>query len=144
MLRRSIVLLVVALPWLVACSSGTGGTGTAGDGGTGEGGGGGGGGGVTVNDCTMFVDESGPTSHKIVWDLTVASSPKRCLIIKKGQTIAYEGDFDTHPLVASGGDTPTPFASVPATGKVTFPATGTFGFVCGVHPSMKGAITVIE
>jgi hypothetical protein len=90
MLRRSIVLLVLALPWLVACTSGTSGTGTAGDGGTGEGGGGGvgGGGGGTVNDCTMFVDESVPTSHKIVWDLTVVTSPKRCMIINKGQTIA--------------------------------------------------------
>jgi plastocyanin len=74
----------------------------------------------------------------------VASSPKRCMTIKKGQTVAFEGDFTAHPLVASGGDTPTPFASVPATGKVTFAASGTFGFVCNVHPTMTGAIRVLE
>lgn len=66
------------------------------------------------------------------------------MTVKKGQTIAFEGDFTVHPLVASGGDTPNPFTSVPPTGKVTFSAVGTFGFVCSTHASMTGAIEVVE
>lgn len=149
MRRPSLVVLVLALPCLVACSSGSG-SGTGGDGGAtievdGGGDGGGGGGGVTINECKTFLDETGPTgARKIDWNLSVATSPTRCMTIKKGQTIAFEGDLKAHPLLASGGDTPTPFASVADTGKVTFPAAGTFGFVCGVHPSMTGAIKVIE
>lgn len=151
MLRPSIVLFAIALPGLVACSSGSGGgTGVA-DGGAplevggGDGGASGGGGGVTLNGCTTFLDESAPSAaRKIVWDPSVATSPMRCMIIKKGQTIAFEGNLTTHPLLASGGDTPTPVATVAPTGKVTFTAAGTFGFVCGVHASMTGAVKVIE
>lgn len=80
----------------------------------------------------------------MVWDLTVASSPSRCMTVKKGQTVAFEGNFTSHPLVAAGGDSPNPFASVADTGKVTFAATGTFGFVCSNHSSMTGAIKVVD
>ena len=76
----------------------------------------------------------------IVWDTTLSSKANRCMKVKVGQTVAYEGTFSTHPLGPAGGDAPSPFASVPDTGKVTFDRAGTFGFVCGVHPSMTGAI----
>lgn len=149
MLVRSILLLTVVLVGSAACSSGSGdGTGIATEAGTPETGApavDGGGGAATLNGCTTFVDESAPTAaHKIVWDLSVASSPTRCMTIRKGQTIAFEGNFTAHPLGASGGDTPTPFSSVAATGKVTFTAAGIFGFVCGNHPTMTGAIKVID
>jgi plastocyanin len=138
-MKRPSVILLIALSAPVACSSGGTGTGsTAPDTGAGDGG-------VTLNNCTAFIDATAAgASRKIVWDLTVASSPTRCMTVGKGQTIAFEGDFVMHPLVASGGDTPNPFASVPDTGKVTFTATGTFGFICSVHSNMTGVIRVTE
>ena len=46
---------------------------------------------------------------------------------------------------ASGGDTPNPIKDAQAAaGVATFTKAGTFGFLCGNHPSMTGAIKVIE
>jgi plastocyanin len=172
MIRPALVALLLA--GVCACSSsssgstdgpggasGAGGSGGAGGAANGVGGAGGGGGsangvggsaggggstgGSSVNGCTTFVDQTADTdARKMVWDFSVSSDPNRCMTIKKGQTVAFEGNFTTHPLVAAGGDSPNPFSSVPATGKVTFDATGTFGFVCSVHASMNGAIQVVE
>ena len=159
---------VLALTGLVACSSSSdGGTGTTADGGagdgggTGDGGGGGGGdggkvdsgggdgggdGGLTpVNACNTFVDLSAAAANRtLTWDFAIAQAPERCAIVKKGQDVTFKGDFAVHPLNASGGQTPNPISTVDATGKVTFTAAGTFGFQCGFHPSMTGAIRVIE
>jgi hypothetical protein len=126
----------LALVGLVACG------GNAVDNGEGSGGGNGG---AAVNGCDTFVDQTAVgAARKIEWGLPVATSPNRCMMIKRDQTVAFEGDFTVHPLGASGGDAPNPFAAVPDTGKVTFAAAGTFGFVCGVHASMTGAIKVVE
>jgi len=72
-------------------------------------------------------------ARKVDWNLTVATSAIRCMIVTKGQKVAFEGDFTVHPLGASGGSTPSPFASVPETGKVMFTSAGTFGFICSMH-----------
>jgi plastocyanin len=121
-LRRSIVPLFLSLFSATACS------GTS----------------ASLNGCTAFDDQSGTAARKIDWDLTVSTSPSRCMTVKKGQTVAFEGDFTTHPLRSQGGDTPNPFDQVADTGKVTFAAEGTFGFVCSHHANMTGAIHVIE
>jgi len=147
--------VIVGLAGLVACSSdGTsssssgGSSSSSGSGGSDAGAGDSGsdgGGGVVVNGCKTFVDESAPTAaRKIVWDFAVSTAANRCMIVKKGQQVAFEGDFTVHPLGPLGGNGPNPFSSVPDTGKVTFPNTGTFGFACKVHPAMLGAIQVIE
>jgi plastocyanin len=91
------------------------------------------------------VDESSAAAaRKIVWDFSVSSAANRCMIVKKGQQVAFEGSLITHPLIAMGGNGPNPFSSVPDTGKVTFTGVGTFGFACSLHPAMLGAIRVIE
>ncbi|MBF5066255.1 hypothetical protein G6O45_23770, partial [Salmonella enterica subsp. enterica serovar Istanbul] len=60
------------------------------------------------------------------------------------QKVTFAGSFSSHPLLASDGDKPNPITSVDtATGDVTFPKAGTFGYVCGNHPSMIGAIKVL-
>ena len=75
--------------------------------------------------------------------------------IKKGQKVTWSAGltpdagpalFTSHPLQALGGDTPNPVSTGldEATGEVTFPAAGTFGFTCGVHFSMTGVIMVVE
>ncbi len=149
--------MVVGIAGLVACSSdgtsssSSGGSSSSsssgasgGDSGTGDGGSDGGGG-LVVNGCKTFVDESAPgAARKIVWDFPVSTAANRCMIVKKGQQVAFEGNFMTHPLGPLGGNGPNPFSSVPDTGKVSFPNAGTFGFACSVHPAMLGAIQVVE
>jgi plastocyanin len=160
MLRPSnlfLALLFTALAATIACSSSSGSTsGAPADAGGGGDTGGGDSGGepdaaedagdVEVNSCKVFVDRSAAgASRTLTWDFGIATAPERCLTIKKGQAVTFSGDFATHPLLGSGGDKPNPLASAdPSTGIVTFAATGTFGFVCGNHPAMTGAIKVIE
>lgn len=139
-------------------SGGGGGGGDGGGGGNGEGGGkgdggGGGGGGdagadgaaAPVNSCTTFEDRTaGGASRTLTWDFAIGTAPERCITIKKGQDVTFSGDFTMHPLESSGGDTPNPIGGHDANGKVSFTAAGTFGFICGFHPAMTGAIKVVE
>lgn len=72
-----------------------------------------------------------------------------CIKVKVGSNITFAGSFASHPLVPSGGDTPTPIPSQSTDvdgGAVSFdvPNKGTYGFQCGSHPSiMFGAIQVV-
>lgn len=144
----------------IACSSSDGGGGNSSGttptpeggvdsgGGTDDGGadaGGGDSGPVVVNACKNFTDRSAASASRIItWDFSVSTAPERCMIIKKGQDVTFMGDFTFHPLLASGGDMPNPISKPDATGKVTFAKAGLFGFMCGNHPSMTGAIQVDE
>lgn len=77
-------------------------------------------------------------------DWTFAVSP-RCVQIKAGQTVTWNGSFTTHPLEADQGDAPNPISTANTSGAsaaVTFPTAGTFGFKCQVHSSMTGAVLV--
>jgi len=99
-----------------------------------------------LNDCqpNQFVDLSAgaATVRKIAWDFSVTSAPERCMSIKTGQTVVWNGELEVHPLAGSGGDSPNPISAHHA-GSVTFNAPGTFGFVCLAHSPMKGAIKVV-
>jgi plastocyanin len=103
---------------------------------------------VVVNGCTVFED------HTAVGDARAiafggANGLKyvpSCMEIKVGQTVTWNGDFATHPLQAFNGDTPNPIVAPDAgatTDPIAFPTAGTFGFHCGVHANMVGAIKVI-
>jgi len=98
----------------------------------------------TVNGCSSYTDKTGGGAT-ITWDLS-ASPPSTCLKIKKGGTVTFNGSFSSHPLLAKDGDSPTPFNSPPSgtTATIAFPNAGTFGFICGIHSSMTGAIQVVE
>ena len=132
-------------------SSGTSGTssGTSGSSGTDAGAETGGSG--IVNGCGAYFDKSAASADRsIVWDFDIIDGAKGCIKIKAGQTVTFTKpggggppNFTTHPLVGAGGDKPSPFDSLDkSTGKVTFDKAGTFGFICNVHTSMKGAIFV--
>jgi plastocyanin len=121
-------------------TGGTTGSGTTsgGDGGT-----------VALNDCTTFRDATAESDPRaIVWDFGVATSDDRCMRVKLGQTVTWNGNFATHPLGTQGGNSPNPIAApstpTPESRTVTFGNTGTFGYVCTRHSSMKGAIQVVE
>ncbi len=100
---------------------------------------------LVVQGCeeTAYVDRRAPAADReLAWILSIASDPERCMTITVGQSVVWTGNFNVHPLDPQGGDTPNPITGT-ETGAVTFTAPGTFGYVCGVHPSMKGAIQVV-
>jgi plastocyanin len=97
----------------------------------------------TVNGCTAYVDRTADAASRVIaWTYTVASDPARCMRITVGQSVTWNGDFVQHPRLAQGGDAPSPIADAGAAPEVAFPAQGTFGFACGNHPFMTGAIRV--
>ena len=110
--------------------SGTGGsTGSGGMGGTSSGGGG----------ATASVVQFGGS-------LGLAYSPA-ALTVKVGDTVTWEGDFSTHPLVsgASCGHPDGTFqAGSGTTFSFTFTAAGTYPYYCNVHCSlgMTGVVMV--
>ena len=101
--------------------------------------------GAALNGCTTFVDHTAAADPRaLTWSLAISSSPDRCMKIKVGQSVTWNGSFTTHPLHDDGGDAPNPIsASTSPTGPIAFPAAGTFGYICGVHASMNGAILVV-
>jgi plastocyanin len=109
--------------------------------------------GAAVNGCTTFVDRTADdASRSLKWDADVAQLPERCMKIKVGQSLKLTedgaflpADLGTHPAIAAGGATPSPFTDpgVDATGNVVFEKAGTYGFACGNHSSEKGAVLVV-
>jgi hypothetical protein len=100
---------------------------------------------LVVQGCeeTAYVDRRAPAADReLAWILSIASDPERCMSITVGQSVVWTGNFNVHPLDPQGGDTPNPITGT-ETGAVVFTTPGTFGYVCGVHPSMKGAIRVV-
>lgn len=94
-----------------------------------------------LNGCEKYENQVAPSaSRTIVWDGTVAAQPGRCMKIKAGQSVEFDGDFIEHPLSAFGGDSPNPISSQTS---VRFAEPGLFGYLCTIHGSMTGAIWVI-
>ena len=94
-----------------------------------------------LNGCTTYVDLTADAAKReIPWDFPVTSAPEHCMKIKVGQTVKWNGNRNTHPLAASGGDSPNPITDADT---VTFPKAGVFGYICSAHPNMKGAIVVV-
>lgn len=111
-----------------------------------------------MSGCRSFEDRTADSADRTLpWGTTtgfdVGNLPERCMKIKVGQSIRFKGDssdagdFVSHPLIAaSGGDSPNPFSAQidTATGVVSFPNAGTFGFKCSTHSSsMLGAVLVV-
>jgi len=98
-----------------------------------------------IQDCqpNQYLDRTATgADRQLNWDFSIATDPERCLQVRVGQTVVWNGNLDSHPLGAQGGDTPNPIASH-VNGSVTFNTVGTYGFVCLSHSSMKGAIKVV-
>lgn len=104
---------------------------------------------LPVNQCTGFVDARAVTAPRVIaWDYALGSDPGRCLLVQLGQTVTWAGPLSSHPLQASGGTTPSPIIGDYPAGAtsydVLFSTLGTFGYECGSHTTMRGAIRVVE
>lgn len=70
-----------------------------------------------------------------------AYSP-RCVTVRAGAPLAWEGSFSAHPLTPSTrGASPNPIPATASGGRlsVTFPSAGFFPFYCGSHGTNEGA-----
>jgi plastocyanin len=108
------------------------------------------------DDCTNIdfdqYDETAPdASRHIVFSFhaNVQQYAPRCMKIKAGDSVTWEGDFTDHPLVGAGGDVPNPvdiaMIATGTLGTIAFPNQGWYGFECQVHesPLEYGAILVV-
>jgi plastocyanin len=95
---------------------------------------------TSLNGCTSYT--AGTT---INWTITT-KAPDTCLSVKKGGSVTFNGSFQDHPLLPKGGSSPNPIQTTASgtTKAFTFDAVGTYGFICGNHPTMTGAIDVTE
>lgn len=97
--------------------------------------------GPLLNGCSQYVDRTADAaSRTLVWSFSIADAPERCIIVKAGQTVTFQGDHTIHPLGAKGGDPNSPITNV---ADVKFANAGTFGYVCTNHPSMTGVVYVL-
>ncbi|MDX2019485.1 MAG: hypothetical protein SF187_04540 [Deltaproteobacteria bacterium] len=90
-----------------------------------------------------YVDRTQVVADRVLAWSHGFSDDERCLVVRVGQTVVWQGSLSTHPLDAEGGDSPNPIVSH-SDGVVTFRSPGTFGYVCGAaHAGMYGAIHVV-
>lgn len=101
--------------------------------------------GATLNGCSTFKDETANSQVAVTWGFGITSDPLRCVKVKVGSTVTFNGDFSFHPIGPKGGDTPTAIVATTAgsTAAFTFPTAGSFGYTCTVHSSMTGVIQVV-
>jgi hypothetical protein len=90
-----------------------------------------------------FVDGTASSfDRRVRWSQGIGMLAERCLRVRVGQTVTWWGDFGAHPLEDDGGTQPNPVGRH-RDGVVRFEAPGLFGYVCGLHPIMQGAVEVI-
>jgi plastocyanin len=67
------------------------------------------------------------------------------LTVKAGSTVTWTNrDEEPHTVAASDGAFHSPGMGTGATFTHTFPAAGTFDYVCSIHPMMHGAVVVTQ
>jgi hypothetical protein len=101
-----------------------------------------------VQDCSSFLDRTAEDASRIIpWGFGISGAPERCLRVRVGQSVTFEGSFSTHPMGAAGGDVPSPIVGDYPVGaveyNVDFVSAGTFGYYCLTHATMRGAIEAV-
>jgi plastocyanin len=101
--------------------------------------------GAVVDECSaeLYLDRTTQGADRTFhWDYSFAGDPERCITVRVGQSVTWQGNFGDHPLAADEGDQPNPIANH-VDGLVTFTTPGTFGYRCNYHFEMRGAIRVL-
>jgi amicyanin len=85
------------------------------------------------------------TSSKEVSIADMAFSPAN-ITVKKGTTVTWtNNDSVGHNVIADSGNGPnSQILQKGQTYSFTYDTLGSFSYHCGVHPSMKGTVTVTE
>jgi plastocyanin len=102
---------------------------------------------TTLNGCAVYEDRTAADADReLDFAESLANQAERCLKAKVGTSVCFHASsFTTHPLVASGGDTPNPIPSLSAGTDycVALTSPGVFGYRCTAHAAMTGAIWVV-
>lgn len=98
-----------------------------------------------LNGCSSYVDATADDADRtLAWGYDIENDPRRCLKVRVGQVVTFDGNVSRHPIDALGGARPNPFAgSLSSATSFTFDQTGGFGFVCTYHEEMLGVIWVV-
>lgn len=98
------------------------------------------------NACSAYVDRTAADADRTLdWDYGIENDPERCIVVRVGQTVTFEGNLNAHPIDAQGGDDPNPFdGAISSAAAFTFDRPGAFGFVCIYHDEMQGVVWVVE
>ncbi len=107
-------------------------------------------------DCGVFTDLTDAASDARTISFSNYQYVPRCARIKAGQSVAFQGDFVTHPLVEACGpadilERRLPLDASPgidATASFTLSPSGLYGYYCLDHgnkqgAAMSGAINVV-
>lgn len=91
--------------------------------------------------CTTFDDRTAANADRKVTFKDFEYTPK-CLRIKAGQTVTFDGDFVHHPLVTSCGPSVTLMDKRTGTGPAPFVlgTAGFYGYYCLDHGNAAGAV----
>jgi hypothetical protein len=98
-----------------------------------------------IDGCSepMYLDRTAVGADRTLhWDFGFITDEERCITVRVGQTVSWEGSFADHPLDPDEGDVPNPIANH-VNGVVRFDQPGTFGYRCNFHAQMRGAIRVL-
>ncbi|MFN0061850.1 MAG: plastocyanin/azurin family copper-binding protein [Myxococcaceae bacterium] len=104
-----------------------------------------------LNGCTTatLTDRTAGGASRVIALSSSAFSPP-CMRVAVGQTVTFQGDFNSHPMrpgvnpggLEAEGVNPIPIVNSGTSVDVTFSGAGTFPFYCAVHHSfgMRGVI----
>lgn len=96
----------------------------------------------TIVESDNSVDTSSQMSEVSVAIQGFKFSPQT-LKIKSGTKVTWTNmDSDSHNVKSSDGTLDSPDLSRGDSWSFTFTTKGTYNYICGIHPSMKGSITV--
>jgi len=102
--------------------------------------------------CSQLEDltaDSATREVKFGGALANTYAPK-CMKVKKGQSVTFDGDFKVHPLAQACGPSETiPNVKEGSSQAITFETAGDFGYFCTAHGNpagggMAGRILVVE
>ena len=98
--------------------------------------------------CSTFQDVTlGTATVSFGGAAGIAYSPK-CLKVKAGQMVTFQGGFGVHPLAQACGPAQVITNGTGTQTAFTFSVAGTYGFYCTLHGSaagtgMAGALLVV-
>jgi plastocyanin len=93
---------------------------------------------------TLGVASASTASSEVAVTIVSRAYTPAALTIEAGQSVTWTNrGFTPHTVTAAGGEFDSGRLNAGEAFKVTFSTPGRFAYACTIHPSMKGAVTVL-
>jgi plastocyanin len=97
--------------------------------------------------CVSFADATGPAASRVITFRDYEYTPK-CLRVRAGQSVTFQGDFVVHPLRTSCAPERVLLESSGTSTTFTMRLPGFYGYYCLDHgneigQAMAGAVEVV-